>query len=129
MMQFAFSGAVALQDLHVPSALLSRNKKARPIMWEWIKSNWSTVDAKFNGTTVAYDRWVRQSLESFTTKQDRDDVEAFFKDKDKTMYARALVQVLNTIECNYKYKERDEAKVAEWLEANGYGAENVSAQS
>ena len=119
-MKFSFSGAIATQDIHGPSVHLSHNSIARPVMWAWVKENWGIIEDRLKGTSVAFDRWVKSSLSSFVTKAERDDVEDFFKDKDTRLYARALVQVLDSIEGNYKYREREEVRLAEWLVGNGY---------
>lgn len=119
-MAYSFSGAIATQDLHGPSVHLSHNAIARPFMWIWVKENWTMVEDRLKGTSVAFDRWVKSSLSNFVTKKERDDVELFFKGKDTRLYSRALVQVLDSIEGNYRYREREEGKLSEWLQGNGY---------
>lgn len=121
-LDFSFSGAIPTQDIHGPAANLSHNATARPIYWKWLRDNWTMVEGRLKGTTVVFDRFIRMSLVNFVTKQDRDEIEAFFKDKDTKPFERALIQTLDSIESNYKYRERDQAKVVEWLNANGYSA-------
>ena len=119
-LDFQFSGAVALQDLHTGSMSLALNSTARPTLWEWIQGEWGTITGRLGGTAVAMDRYVRVSLKQFATKETLEQMEAFFKEKDTSAFARSLVQVFDTVRGNVAYRERDEMKLLEYLQAHGY---------
>ena len=119
-MDFQFSDAVALQDTHAGSASLALNAKARPEMWEWIQGNWDKVTGKLSGNTAAMDRYVRVTMKHFATQRDLQEMEAFFREKNTTAFARSLVQIMDTVKSNATYLERDEALILEYLQAHGY---------
>ena len=117
---FAFSPSVPTQDLHAAPGALARNAKARPALWEWVKENWAMIEKRLGGNVVVFDRFVRLALAEFSAEGIKGDIEGFFEEKETGPFKRALVQVLDSVESNARYRERDEKIVQEWLEANGY---------
>lgn len=115
-----FSDKVAIQDVHNGAVSLAANSKARHLLWEYMKSNWSTVEGRLSTNNVVFDRFVRMGLSKFADHQTGEDIAAFFRNKDTSVYARALVIVSDTIRTNARYQERDEKYVMEWLVAHGY---------
>lgn len=120
---FAFSPAVPPQDLHSIPGALAKNSAARPELWKWIKENWDgVVEKTLKSNTVVGDRFVRLALSDFSQREVKQDVEAFFEGKDTKAFQRAVVQVLDSVESNTKYRERDEGTIEEWLKEKEFGA-------
>ncbi|KAJ5577765.1 Alanine/arginine aminopeptidase [Penicillium hispanicum] len=119
-LDFVFSDKVAIQDMHSGAAALAANAKARHLLWEYIKTNWESVEARLSSNNVVFERFIRMGLSKFADHNMGDDIAAFFKSKETGAYDRALVIVLDNIRTNAYYKERDEALVLEWLRAHGY---------
>jgi len=121
VMAFVFSPAVATQDKHTAPTSLSANSKVRLEVWKYIRDNWdSTVFPTLSGNMIILERFLRMSLNKFSSFEVRDDIEKFFSGKDNAGYDRGLAVVTDTVLGNAKYKERDTAVVREWLSAHGY---------
>jgi aminopeptidase N len=120
-LDFLFSPAVAVQDMHSGAASLSMNPKTRGALWEYMKANWdSKVHPDLSGNMVVLERFLRVSLSKFASKEVLQDIEAFFKGKDQKGYDRGLAVIKDTIQGAALYKDRDENLVKEWLSAHGY---------
>ena len=78
------------------------------------------IEERLSKNTVVFDRFVRLTLADFSDRGVKGEIESFFEGKDKAPFKRALVQVLDSVESNAGYRERDEKLVEEWLGANGY---------
>ncbi|KAI4242677.1 MAG: hypothetical protein L6R40_003898 [Gallowayella cf. fulva] len=120
-MDFQFSDAVKVQDVHSGSIALAANPKARDALWEYIKEHWDIVYKKLSGNSVVLDRYLKNSLQKFASYDKEKDIAQFFESKDTKGFDRGLVQVSDTVRGNAKYKERDEQLALEWLGAHGYG--------
>jgi aminopeptidase N len=117
---FLFSDKVATQDIHSGAMALAANFKARLFFWEYIKTNWETVEQKMAKNKVVLQRFVRLALSKFAAHKIEQDITTFFQDKDKSGFDRGLVIVSDAIRSNANYKERDEKSLLEWLQAHGY---------
>lgn len=119
-LNFVFSDKVAIQDIHNGAVSLGANSKVRHLLWEYIKGNWDSVEARLSANNVVFERFVRMGLSKFADHNIGADIASFFEKKNTGAYDRALVIVSDTIRTNARYKERDEKLVLEWLQANGY---------
>lgn len=119
-LDFVFSDKVAIQDAHSGALSLAANSKVRHLLWEYMKTNWASVEARLSSNNVVFERFVRMGLSKFADHKIGDDIASFFKGKDTGAYDRALVIVSDNIRTNASYKERDEKVTLEWLQAHGY---------
>ncbi|KAE8147945.1 peptidase family M1-domain-containing protein [Aspergillus avenaceus] len=119
-LDFVFSDKVAIQDVHNGAVSLAANSEVRQLLWEYIKDNWDTVEARLSANNVVFERFVRMGLSKFADQAVGMDIASFFQDKDTSAYDRALVIVLDSIRTNARYKERDEKLIFEWLQAHDY---------
>ncbi|KAL4737078.1 peptidase family M1-domain-containing protein [Aspergillus similis] len=119
-LEFVFSDKVAIQDVHNGAVSLAANSKVRHLLWEYMKKNWDSVEARLSANNVVFERFVRMGLSKFADHSVGADIAAFFQDKDTTAYDRALVIVADSIRTNANYKERDEKQVLKWLKEHGY---------
>ncbi|KAL3437998.1 peptidase family M1-domain-containing protein [Aspergillus tetrazonus] len=119
-LDFVFSDKVAIQDVHNGAVSLAANSKVRHLLWEYMKNNWNSVEARLSANNVVFERFVRMGLSKFADHSIGDDIAAFFQDKDTTAYDRALVIVADSIRTSANYKERDEKQVLKWLKEHGY---------
>lgn len=111
---------VAIQDFHSVGASLANNSKVRNNVWEYIKENWPMLREKLGGNMVVLERFLRTSLQKYSSLETEQDIQKFFGDKDNNGYDRGLAVVSDTIKGNAKYRERDLEVVREWLKAHGY---------
>jgi hypothetical protein len=119
-LDFVFSDKVAIQDVHNGAVSLAANSKVRHLLWEYMKKNWDSVEARLSANNVVFERFVRMGLSKFADHSIGDDIAAFFQDKDTTAYDRALVIVADSIRTSANYKKRDEKQVMKWLKEHGY---------
>lgn len=119
-LDFVFSDKVAIQDAHSGAVSLAANAKMRHLLWDYMKTNWASVEARLSSNNVVFERFVRMGLSKFAEHQIGDDIANFFKNKDTSAYDRALVIVSDNIRTNASYKERDETLTVEWLQAHHY---------
>lgn len=119
-LDFQFSDHVAVQDTHSGSVELAANSEMRGVMWEWIKTNWKTVEKKLGGNSIVIDRYLKESLRQFASHSVEKDIALFFQGKNTKGYDRGLVEISDTVRGNANYKERDEQLVLEWLKAYQY---------
>ncbi|KAL1311069.1 hypothetical protein AAFC00_001278 [Neodothiora populina] len=119
-LEWSLSGAVATQDVHSPARAVALNSKVRPVVWEFIKSNWPMLRERLGGNMVVLERYLRMSLNKFASYEVEKDIEAFFGDKDNTGYDRGLAVVGDTIKGSARYRENDLDIIREWLSAHGY---------
>ena len=117
---FGFS-KVAAQDVHSVGGSLANNSKVKDHVWFYIKENWPMIrEEKLSGNMVVLERFLRTCLQKYASFEMEQDIENFFKDKDKGGIDRGLAVVSDTIKGNAKYRERDMELVREWLKAHGY---------
>ena len=119
-LDFQFSDHVKAQDVHSGSIALAANPKARDTLWQYLKDHWDTVYEKLPSSASVGDKYLKGTLQKFASFEKEKEIADFFKDKDTKGSNRDLVQVLDTIRGNAKYKQRDEQLVLEWLQAHGY---------
>jgi aminopeptidase N len=120
LLDFVTSDSVPPQDAHGVAHSLANNNESRIVFWEYTKSKWERVHARFSVSNIIMDRWIKMGLAHYSDFGIEEDIQKFFKDKDTKAYERSLVVVSDTIEGNAKYKQRDEQLVLEWLKAYGY---------
>ena len=117
---FQFSDKVAVQDVHFGSASLATNAKARKALWDYVQSDWDKISEKLSARPIIMDRFIKTGLSKFASHDIGKNISDFFSKKDTEGWNRAVVQVIDTVRANAKYKERDEASVLEWLQAHSY---------
>lgn len=115
VLDFMLSDKVKVQDKHTPAISLSNNHRARHAVWEFIKKNWDTIYAQLSGNMVVLDRFLKNSLNKFSSRAVMEDIEEFFKDKDNHGYDKGLVVIRDSITGNANWVERDAKIVKEWL--------------
>jgi aminopeptidase N len=120
-LDFLFSPAVAVQDMHSGAVALAANAKTRNDLWAFIKANWEDkVFPDLSGNMVVLERFLRSSLNKFASFEVKKNIDEFFKNKDIKGYDRGLGVIADTITGAAQYKERDAGLIKEWLSAHGY---------
>ncbi|KAF8246649.1 hypothetical protein K440DRAFT_655076 [Wilcoxina mikolae CBS 423.85] len=120
VLAFMLSDKVKVQDKHTPAISLSNNSSARHALWEFIQENWEEIYRQMSGNMVVLDRFLKNSLNKFSSRKTLEEIQKFFEGKDNTGYDKGLGTVKDSIEGNAGYVERDGEKVREWLKAHGY---------
>lgn len=90
------SESVPSVDMHTLGGALAVNGLARPLLWEFMRKNWSQVEAKMSNPIVL-DRFVKVSLQQFTTEATIAEIDEFFATKDTSAYNRTLETVKDKV--------------------------------
>ncbi|KAE8234742.1 hypothetical protein CF326_g220 [Tilletia indica] len=116
---FGTGGEIRQQDWLYVFAGLADNPISRRVWWETVKKHFEEV-YKVLEASVSFSRIVESCITRFTRKEDLDDVEAFFKDKETSKYSMGLQQGLDSIRSNSRWLQRDSEDVAEWLRSHDF---------
>jgi len=115
VLELTLSDKVKTQDKHTPAISMSNNSHARLMLWHFIKENWETVYKQLSGNMVVLDRFLKMSLNKFASFEVKEDIEAFFKEKDNQGYDKGLNIISDSIAGNAKFVEREQDLVRGWL--------------
>ncbi|KAK4185428.1 putative aminopeptidase [Podospora australis] len=107
-------------DMHILSGSLAGNREARPLLWKYIRENWTEFSNKLAGNPILLDRMINVSLPKFTDFETLKEIETFFEGVETKGFDRTLEQVKDKIRGRAAYKQRDAKVIKEWLVSNGY---------
>ncbi|KAK8141999.1 hypothetical protein G3M48_009488 [Beauveria asiatica] len=106
-------------DMRPAIAMLARQWPARRLQWEHVKTHWDAVVAKM-GTSEAVGRVLDVCLSAGTDVAEAEDIDAFFADKNTDGFAMTLAKVKDGILNVSRFRERERASLAAWLQKQGY---------
>ncbi|KAH8922078.1 hypothetical protein BT69DRAFT_1335019 [Atractiella rhizophila] len=127
--------SVSDNELQIGTGPTVLNITARRPMWKWMKDNYDSINKRL-GATWSIGFIIRDCVRGcvnlfvfyglptksvrFTAESDAQEVEAFFEDKDTSMYKKSLDQALDTIRARTAWLKRDAGDVEEWLKHHGF---------
>jgi len=115
-----FGGEVKDQDIYMPAAGLRSHPEGIEAIFDWMTEHWDELVVKLPPALSMLGTMVTIFTSSFTTKDQLDRVDKFFKDKNTNGFDQNLAQSLDAIRSKVSWLERDRADVAAWLKENGY---------
>ncbi len=116
VLDFAISDKVRSQDWFIPMAFLGMNEKARPLAWEFLKTNWEMVVERYHGGGLfILPRALDGIASGFVSRKELEDVETFFKTHKLEGASRTMKQIVETVRTNIKWLERDNEDIKNWL--------------
>lgn len=105
------------QDYFGIMELISDNDVGLPIVWDYIKSHWVDIVARFTINDRYLGRMIKRIISHFNTDFQLKDVEAFFAAYPEAgAGARARQQGLTNIRDNIAWRARFEDELTKWLE-------------
>ncbi|KAF9504838.1 hypothetical protein BS47DRAFT_1438322 [Hydnum rufescens UP504] len=105
---------VPLQDWMYIFMGLGANRTTRRGVTVFFKENYAEILKRFEGNfSLSY--IIKFVFESYTTEEDAQDTERFFKDKDISKYELAYHQALDSIRANAAWLKRSESDIESWL--------------
>lgn len=107
-------------DMHILAAVLAANRVGRPLLWQYLRDNWSQFNDKLGGNPILVDRMINVSLSKFADNESLRDIERFFGAVSTKGFDRTLEQVKDKIYGRAAYQTRDAKGVKAWLVENGY---------
>ena len=107
----SLSDDVRLQDTIFVVAAVAANNKGRSLAWDFLKEQWDEFDRRYGGGGFGLMRLVAIT-NAFTTKEMRDDVEAFFEAHPTPAAERTIRQALERISLNVAWLDRNRDELA-----------------
>lgn len=111
-------GRVLMQDAHWLMNSLAANQASRKVTWEYLKNNWTDIFNKYKTNMIIFERILKLVLSHFNSKEEYDDVVAFFHGKDLTGFDRVVEQSKDVVKVKYQWADKDMVKVEEWLDTH-----------
>lgn len=114
------SDEVKGQDIYMPISGLRHEPAGIVARWEWLKTNWEALLVKCPPSLTLLSSVVSMCTGSFTKTDQLQDVQDFFREKDKKGFERALEQSLDGVRAKAGWVERDAEDVLAYLKEEGY---------
>ncbi len=92
----------------------------RGLQWEHVKAHWDGAVAAKLGTPEAVTRVLNGCLAGCTDEAEAADIDAFFADKNTDGYAMTLAKIKDGILSASRFRKRERASLAAWLQEQGY---------
>lgn len=89
------------------------NPQGREVAWEHLKTSWDTIAKRFGGGHL-FTRFV-EPLDVFSSRKKAAEIKKFFAKKNTTGLDRTIKQVLEQIESNAAWLEKDGKKIEDFL--------------
>jgi aminopeptidase 2 len=115
-----FGGEVKDQDIYMPASGLRSHGEGIEALFEWMQANWEELIKRLPPGQPMLSAMVSIFTSSFTTQQQLDRVQEFFKGKDTKGFDQSLAQSLDAIRSKVSWVARDSEDVSGWLKSNGY---------
>nr|XP_012184617.1 uncharacterized protein FIBRA_07548 [Fibroporia radiculosa]CCM05334.1 predicted protein [Fibroporia radiculosa] len=102
------------QDITYCFAGLEKNFKTRKLLATAFMENFSNVHNKF-ASSYMFRFLIESAFGSLSSRQDYNDIDAFFRDKDVSKISLQLKQNLDNIQSNAAWVERSTADLRQWF--------------
>jgi len=119
-LELALSGEVKTQDIYMPIGGLGTTPEGIEKRWEWMQENWETLIVKLPPSMTMLSSVVSICVSGFTSQKQLDQVQHFFKNKDKKGFDRSLEQSQDSIRSKIGWLGRDRSDVEQFLKEKGY---------
>ena len=110
----ALSSRVRSQDTITVVGGVAANPKGRQPAWEFVKNNWGEFDRRYGGGGFGLMRLV-SICSSFTTDEQRADVENFFAEHPAPAAERTIRQALERVRLNIRWLEHNRTALNDWF--------------
>ncbi|KAG5356004.1 Aminopeptidase 2 [Yarrowia sp. B02] len=116
-LQLTLDGSVRNQDFLYPVTGVVASAEGVRIYWDWFTSNWDKIVAFLppNGIGNILPRAVGLSISRFTSQEDKQKAEEFYKGRKEDAFARSLDQAFELVTTRIEWLKRDEVEIGEFL--------------
>lgn len=111
---------VKAQDIYIPMQGLRSHRLGIEKLWDWLTKNWDEVYKLLPPGLSMLGSVVTLASCGFTKKEQKDNVETFFKSKNTKGFDQGLAQSIDMITAKGAWASRDSDAITEWLSSNGY---------
>ena len=113
-LESALSSRVRSQDTITVVAGVAANPRGRLPAWEFVKNNWAEFDRRYGGGGFGLMRLV-SIVNSFTTEEQKADVENFFAENPAPAAERTIRQALERMRLNIRWLELNRPALNAWF--------------
>ena len=113
-LESSLSSRVRSQDTITVVASVAANPKGRQPAWDFVKNNWAEFDRRYGGGGFGLMRLV-SICNSFTTDEQRADVENFFAENPAPAAERTIRQALERMRLNIRWLEQNGPALNAWF--------------
>eukprot|EP00040_Diaphanoeca_grandis_P006210 m.36408 g.36408 ORF g.36408 m.36408 type:complete len:859 (-) comp17353_c0_seq2:231-2807(-) len=119
VIDFMMGGEVRDQDVTTVIAGLGHNPTSRVFLWQWFKSNFEQLHAKFYKGSFLMGRIITYTCSDFATEAMATEIEDFFDSVtlEKDAIKRAIKQCVESVRANAKWLDASRQSVSEFLMA------------
>ena len=110
----SLSSRVRSQDTITVVSGVAANPKGRQPAWQFVKDNWAEFDRRYGGGGFGLMRLV-SICSSFTTEEQKADVERFFADNPAPAAERTIRQALERMRLNIRWLELNRPALNSWF--------------
>ena len=110
----ALSSRVRSQDTITVVASVAANPRGRLPAWQFVKNNWAEFDRRYGGGGFGLMRLV-SIVNSFTTEEQKADVENFFAENPAPAAERTIRQALERMNLNIRWLELNRPALNAWF--------------
>jgi len=115
------SSVVRTQNYLSGLVRLGYNPTARPIVWNFIKSNWDWLVSRYTLNSRQLGRAVKSVVQTFTDEESLRDAEEFFeRESEAGAGARARTQALEVARRNIRWLRDHQDTLEDWFRGNSY---------
>ncbi|KDE03415.1 hypothetical protein MVLG_06081 [Microbotryum lychnidis-dioicae p1A1 Lamole] len=115
------TGEIPMHDVPLFLDAFARNPHSRRLVWSVTSNAWPLLRAEFDSTSSLF-KVIEVSIQGFSSEQDANMIEDFFKDEKLDGFAYALGQGLEKIRSKAGWLKRDGEDVERWLRGEGFMA-------
>ena len=112
---FAISEKVRKQDTPIVILSAGLNNIARPIVWEFLKSNWKIFIERYHGGGLGLLSRMVKVADGFKTERTYHDVKEFFAKNKLDGAKRVMAETLEQIQSNVAWVKRDGNEIDKWF--------------
>lgn len=117
VLKFSLSTHVRLQDAPTIISGVISNPAGRILGFEFIKKNWKELNKRYPSSGHMLGRMLKP-LGLFSTQKDLENLKQFFKGQRTEGIKRAIEQILERVESNANWLEKQKNLIESWLEKN-----------
>ncbi len=114
-LDYSLSAAVRPQDSPGGIARIARNPFGMDLAWEFLRKHWEEYQKRYGAGGHIMGRVIQAVTAGFSTEEQEQEVQAFFKKHPVPHAKRAIEQSLESIQLNRQFIKKHEKTVEAWL--------------
>jgi len=119
-LDYSLSDDVRTQDTMYLFVSSASTAQGRTLCWKFLKANWETFVKKLEGGMGLLGHVVKASTGSGSSQEWLDDVVHFFNSHSAAGIERTIQQVIESIQANVAYLNRNKENVTAWLKQQNF---------